>query len=47
MIAIGDLLSNVDRDRNRDLKFDHDRDRDTNFRDRGHALTIVYCFQKF
>ena len=35
-IAIGDLLSNGDRDR--DLKFAKDRDRDRNFRDWGHAL---------
>ena len=38
-IAIGDLFWNGDRDR--DLKFDQDRDRDRNFRDRGHALSLV------
>ena len=37
-IAIGDLFSNGDRDRYRDIRFDQDRDRDRNFRDRGHAL---------
>ena len=49
-IAIGDLFSNGDRDRDRDLKCDKDRDRDLkcdkdpdrdrdrNFRDRGHIL---------
>ena len=37
-IAIGDLFSNGDRDRDRNIKFDQDRDR--NFRDRGHALLI-------
>ena len=43
MIAIGDLFSNEDRDRDPDLKFDQDRDwdRDPNFRDRGHDLCIT------
>ena len=39
-IAIGNLFSNGDRDR--DLKFDQDRDRDCNFRDRGHDLRLAF-----
>ena len=39
-IAIGDLFSNGDLDRDRDPKFDEDRDRDRNlnFPDRTNAL---------
>ena len=46
-IAIGDLFSNGDRDRDRDLRFDKDRNGDRNFRDRGHALVksmVDSCF---
>ena len=49
-IAIGDLFSNGDQDRDCDLKFDRDRDRDCNFRNRGHALgpfhVCVNCYKR-
>ena len=48
-IAIGDLIWNGDRDRDRDLKFDQDRDQDrnSNFRDRGHAPSVIQEFSQF